>query len=60
MHTGYFISIMIDRSPNIYIVDPFESFDRINIYETNGKTEFKEYEGKFFRGMAQIKCLFPF
>jgi hypothetical protein len=38
LYCGYFICISFERCETTYIIDPFESFEKVNIFEVNGKT----------------------
>lgn len=58
-YVGCLICIMFERSSTVYIVDPFEKFEVINIFSPPGKLDFKA-EGKFFQGMGILKTLLPF
>ena len=51
---------MFERSYIVYIIDPFENFNIINIYSPNGKLELKDPKGNFFRGMAIMRNLLPY
>lgn len=55
LYCGYFICISIERCETTYIIDPFESFEKVNIFEVNGKTQLKDKEGKPFRGVTVMR-----
>ena len=50
-----FICIMLEKSEKLYVVDPLEEFERLNIYDIKSKHELKDDGGKFLQGMALMR-----
>jgi len=58
-YTGCFISVVLDRSYTVYIIDPFEKFEVINVYTPPGKLEFQTKD-QFFKGIGVLKSMLSF
>lgn len=58
-YVGCFITIMFERSYTVFIVDPFEKFEVINIFTAPGNLELISRD-KFFKGMGVMKRMLAF